>query len=302
MLSKKKSTPIYFLLPLIIAAAIFIIYPLYKVIELSFYDANFLNPNNRTFVGLENYKWLFNFKLFNPNISYFLSAFLRSLLWVGGSLLLKLVLGIFGAMIFNSDRLYGKKVYRSLAIIPWAIPWAMAAMMWAWTLNSQFGIVNSILLRLNIINSPISFLSTPTLAFITTFVVDAWVGLPFMIIMILSGLQSIPESYYEAAKIDGAGDFRIFFKITLPLLKPVILTVSLLSLVWTFNSFDIIWILTKGGPLSATETLPVAIYNISFLFQKFGGIGKASAMTIFQVGFVTIISLFYIKTLERGEF
>lgn len=119
--------------------------------------------------------------------------------------------------------------------------------------------------------------------------------------MILSGLQSIPESYYEAAKIDGAGDFKIFFKITLPLLKPVILTVSLLSLVWTFNSFDIIWILTKGGPLNSTETLPIAIYNISFLFQTFGGIGKAAAMTIFQVIFVTIISLFYIKTLERGE-
>ena len=132
-------------------------------------------------------------------------------------------------------------------------------------------------------------------------VVDAWVGLPFMIIMFLSGLQSIPDTLYEAAIMDGANEISSFFKITLPLMKPVILTVSLLSLVWTFNSFDIIWILTRGGPLRATETLPIAIYNTSFRLIRFGGIGKASAMTVVQVLIVTLISIFYIRTLEKGE-
>lgn len=125
-------------------------------------------------------------------------------------------------------------------------------------------------------------------------------GLPFMIIMILSGLQTIPESLYEAATIDGAGDVKKFFYITIPMIKPVLLTVTLLSTVWTFNSFDIIWILTQGGPMSATETLPIAIYKVAFLMIRFGGIGKASAMTIFQVAVVTLISVFYIRTLRKG--
>jgi multiple sugar transport system permease protein len=101
--------------------------------------------------------------------------------------------------------------------------------------------------------------------------------------------------------LDGAGDIKQFFKITLPLVKPVMLTVSLLSMVWTFNSFDIIWVLTQGGPIRATETLPISIYNASFRMLKFGGIGKASAMTIMQVLLITIISVFYIRTMKTQE-
>ncbi len=295
----KKKVPIWYLLPFIIAFLVLLGYPLYKVIETSFYKASFLNPKVRTFVGFENYKWLFNFKLFNPKVSYFVSAFSRSLVWVFFSVAIKVVLGFLGALVLESKYLIGKRIYRSLLIIPWAIPWAMAAMMWAWTLNGQFGILNSILLHLHIIRSPHPFLSTPLSAFITTFIVDAWVGLPFMVIMFISGLQSIPESLYEAATLDGANRARQIISITLPILKPVLLTVSLLSMVWTFNSFDIIWVLTQGGPLRATETLPIAIYNTSFRMLRFGGIGKASAMTIIQVALITFISIFYIKTMRK---
>jgi len=297
----KKETPYLFILPLLITFALFIVYPLYKVAENSFYEANFLNPTFRTFVGLENFKWLFNFKVFDPRWSYFVAALGRSLLWVGGSVGIKVVLGISIALLLNSQFLLGRKVYRTLVIIPWAIPWAMSAMMWAWTLNSQFGLVNSLLLKLRIVNEPVTFLTSPTSAFLTTMVVDAWVGLPFMIIMFLSGLQSIPDSLYEAATVDGANDWTKFIKVTLPMLKPVVLTTSLLSLVWTFNSFDIIWVLTRGGPIGATRTLPIAIYNTAFLLARFGGIGKASAMTVAQVLLVTVISIFYIRTLRKGE-
>lgn len=300
-MKSKRSIPYVLLTPLIVVAALFMFYPLYKVFEMSFFQANFLNPTLKTWVGIDNYKWLFNFKLFNPNYSYFVGAFSRTSLWVGCSVAIKVVVGLFGALLLNSKFLVGKKIYRSLLVIPWAIPWAMSAMMWSWTLNSQFGIVNSILLKLHLISGPLSFFSSPNLAFVTTFILDAWAGLPFMVIMIISGLQTIPESLYEAATVEGAGDFTKLVRITLPMLKPVILTVSLLSLVWTFNSFDIIWILTRGGPLDATTTLPIAIYNTSFRFIRFGGMGKASAMTIMQVTLVTLISVFYVKTLERGE-
>ncbi len=294
-----KKTPYVLTLPLIAAFAIFIIYPLFKVFVDSFYHASFLNPFFRKFVGFENYNWLFTFKLFNPKVSYFLSAFWKSLIWVSGSVGIKVVIGTLGASLLNSGYLAGKKVYRTLVIVPWAIPWSMASMMWAWTLNSEFGVLNSLLMHLHVVDHPVTFLSLPTSAFIVTMIVDAWMGLPFMIIMILSGLQTIPESLYEAATIDGAGDLKKFFYITIPMIKPVLLTVTLLSTVWTFNSFDIIWILTKGGPMSATETLPIAIYKVAFLMTRFGGIGKASAMTIFQVAVVTIISIFYIRTLRK---
>ncbi len=295
----KRKVPIWYLLPLILAFVILLGYPLYKIIEISFYKASFLNPKLKTFVGFENYKWLFTFKLFNPHVSYFVSAFSRSIIWVFFSVAIKVVLGFLAAMVLESKYLIGKRIYRSLLIIPWAIPWAMAAMMWAWTLNGQFGIINSLLLHLHIINNPHPFLSTPLSAFITTFIVDAWVGLPFMVIMFISGLQSIPESLYEAATLDGAGRTRQVISITIPLMKPVLLTVSLLSMVWTFNSFDIIWVLTQGGPLRATETLPIAIYNTSFRMLRFGGIGKASAMTLIQVALITFISIFYIKTMRK---
>ncbi len=288
------------ILPLLLAFSIFMLYPLYKVVESSFYKASFLNPTFRVYVGLENFRWLFNFKVFDPRWSYFVAALSRSLLWVGGSVGIKVVLGIAVALLLNSQFLAGRRIYRTLVIIPWAIPWAMSSMMWAWTLNSQFGLVNSILLKLHIVDKPVTFLTTAKSAFLTTMVVDAWVGLPFMIIMFLSGLQSIPDDLYEAATVDGASDWTKFVRITLPLLKPVILTTSLLSLVWTFNSFDIIWVLTRGGPIRATETLPIAIYNVAFLLTRFGGIGKASAMTMAQVALVTVISVFYIRTLRRG--
>jgi multiple sugar transport system permease protein len=122
-----------------------------------------------------------------------------------------------------------------------------------------------------------------------------------MVIMFISGLQNIPEALYEAARLDGAGAFKSFFKITLPVMKPVTMTVSLLSMVWTFNSFDVIWVLTQGGPARATVTLPIAIYNTSFRMLRLGGIGKASAMTIVQVLVVTVISVFYIKALREDN-
>ncbi len=300
-MKSKKSTPYIFLLPLIVAFALFLFYPLGKVVVDSFYKFNFLNPAHKLWVGGYNYKWLFTFKLYSPHLSYFVSALVKTLLWVAGSVSLKILLGLGGALLLNSEFLKGKKIYRTLLIIPWSIPWAMSAMIWYWTLNGQFGLINSILIKLHIINGPVSFLAYPTSAFISTFVVDAWIGLPFMVIMLLSGLQTIPKHLYEAATIDGAGDIKKFTSITLPMVKPVLLTVSLLSIVWTFNSFAPIWILTRGGPVTATTTLPIAIYNTSFRYLMFGGVGKASAMTIFQVLLVTSLSLFYIKTLKGEE-
>ncbi len=304
-MTNRKTVPYILLIPIFLYFALFLAYPLYQVVQNSFFNMSMLNPFYRTWAGVGNYVWLFNsINLFSigSNYSYFVQSLLTTIPWLIGSVSLKVIFGLLGALLLNSEFLVGKKIYRALVIVPWAIPWALAAMTWKWTLNGQFGIINSLLFSLHIINTPISFLSTPVSAFITTFIADAWAGLPFMIIMILSGLQAIPEDLYEAATLDGANDFTKLYKITLPSLKTVLLTVSLLSVVWTFNSFDFIWVLTGGGPINSTTTLPIAIYNISFGdVGVSGGIGKASAMTIVQVIIVTIISVFYVKTLGSGE-
>lgn len=301
----RKTVPYILLIPIFVYFGLFLAYPLYQVAQDSFFNMSMLNPFYKTWAGFDNYGWLFNsVNLFSigSNYSYFVQSLVTTVPWLIGSVSLKIIVGLLAALLLNSEFLMGKKVYRALVIVPWAIPWALAAMIWKWTLNNQFGIVNSFLLSFHIINTPITFLSTPISAFITTFIIDAWAGLPFMIIMILSGLQSIPDDLYEAATLDGANDFTKLRKITLPSLKTVLLTVSLLSVVWTFNSFDFIWVLTGGGPVSSTTTLPIAIYNISFGdVGVSGGIGKASAMTIIQVIIVTVISVFYVKTLGSGE-
>ncbi len=300
-MTSRKLTPYILLIPIFLYFILFFAYPLYQVAQNSFFSMSMLNIFNKRWVGVNNYVWLFNsINLFSigSKYSYFVESLLTTIPWLIGSVSIKVIFGLLGALLLNSEFLKGKQIYRALVIVPWAIPWALAAMTWKWTLNSQFGIINSLLFSLHVINSPISFLSYPVSAFITTFIIDAWAGLPFMIIMILSGLQSIPNDLYEAATLDGAGDFTKLRKITLPSLKTILLTVSLLSIVWTFNSFDFIWVLTGGGPVSSTTTLPIAIYNVSFGdIGASGGIGKASAMTIVQVMLVTVISIFYVKTL-----
>ncbi len=280
-----------FTLPLLLFFVV-MAYPLLRVVYLSFFSASFLNPGMKSFLGLENYIDILK------STSPFLPALGRSIGWVFGSVLLKTVLGTAIALLLDQG-LRGRNVYRGLSIIPWGIPWTIAAMMWGWTFHTQYGFVNAILMKLHFISEPISFLSTTTLAFPSLIVVDAWIGLPFMVVMLEAGLKAVPHQLYESARVDGANGFQRLFYITLPQLKRVLITATLLSTVWTFNSFDPIWVLTQGGPLHTTETLPIAIYNAGFRMIGGGDLGQAAAMTIGQVILVSIIAFFYMRLFKK---
>jgi multiple sugar transport system permease protein len=280
-----------FTLPLLIFFAV-MAYPLLRVVYLSFFSTTFLNPAMKEFVGIGNYLQIL--KGTNP----FPPALGRSVLWVFGSVALKTVLGTAIAILLDQG-LRGRNVYRGLSIIPWGIPWTIAAMMWGWTFHTQYGFINAILSRLGFISDPIAFLSTPAFAFPSLIVVDAWIGLPFMVVMLEAGLKAVPNQLYESARVDGANGFQRLFYVTLPQLKRVLITATLLSTVWTFNSFDPIWVLTQGGPLHATETLPIAIYNAGFRMIGGGDLGQAAAMTIGQVILVSIIAFFYMRLFKR---
>lgn len=290
---------VLYVLPMLLYLALFLIYPIGRVLYLSFFDVTLLSMTPQ-WAGWSNYLWAFTFRMPGQEGVYFLASLGRTVLWVGLSLLLKVSLGLAGAILLHQE-LAGRQVYRTLAVLPWGLPWAIVAMTWAWTMNTQFGLVNGVLLRLGLVSQPVAFLGAPVAAFVSTAVADAWIGLPFMVVMILAGLQSVPGDLLDAALVDGASPWIRFFRVTLPLVRPVVLTTALLSTVWTFNSFDPIWVMTRGGPVSATETLPIAIYNVAFRLLRFGGLGKAAAMTTVQVLVVTAITLGYLQALRGGQ-
>ena len=301
----ERIIPYLLILPLTFILG-FVIYSLLDTFRLSLHKVSFLNPTKAVFVGFNNYIWLFT----TPSVynSYFIQWFSKSIIWVLVSVSLKVIIGLGGALILNEEFL-GRSLVRTLTVMPWAIPWAMAAMMWAWVFNNQYGILDSILIHIDKLTGifsrlgiklPLSFIGLPLPAFVSCIIADVWAGIPFMTMVFLAGLQAVPKELYDAAVVDGASMIQRFRHVTLPQIKPIIVAASLFSMVWTFNSFDFIWVLTQGGPLHATETIPIAVYNVAFRWLRAGGLGKGSAISVMQIVVVSIMIIFYLKIITKG--
>lgn len=301
----ERIIPYLLILPLTFILG-FVIYSLLDTFRLSLHKVSFLNPAKAVFVGFNNYIWLFT----TPSVynSYFIQWFSKSIIWVLVSVSLKVIIGLGGALILNEEFL-GRSLVRTLTVMPWAIPWAMAAMMWAWVFNNQYGILDSILIHIDKLTGifsrlgiklPLSFIGLPLPAFVSCIIADVWAGIPFMTMVFLAGLQAVPKELYDAAVVDGASMIQRFRHVTLPQIKPIIVAASLFSMVWTFNSFDFIWVLTQGGPLHATETIPIAVYNVAFRWLRAGGLGKGSAISVMQIVVVSIMIIFYLKIITKG--
>lgn len=264
-------------------------YPIIEVIRTSlFHEVGFGYISS--FIGLENYRVL----LGDPE---FWATLTRTVVWTVGSVSLKTVIGLFGAILLY-QRFTGRRIVRALILVPWIIPLPIGAYVWTWLYNGQFGLFNGILLHLGITSGPVEILAYPTTAFIGTLINDVWVGVPFMTLVFLAGLHAIPNELYEAARVDGANWWRQFKRITLPHLKTVLAVATLLSSIWTFNSFDIIWIQTGGGPLSATTTLAIQTYKTAFKSWDFG-MGSTLAVVIFVI--LLMVAIAYSRFILRGE-
>jgi multiple sugar transport system permease protein len=185
------------------------------------------------------------------------------------SVFLELLLGLGVALVLNKS-FWGRGVVRTVAIIPWALPTAVMGLAWAWIFNDQYGVVNDILLRLGLIDTGINWLGTPTLAMIALIVADVWKTTPFISIILLAGLQSISEDLYEAHRLDGASPWQSFTQITLPLLMPQILIALLFRFAQSFGIFDLIQVMTGGGPAGSTETVSIYIYSTVMRYLDFG--------------------------------
>lgn len=272
-----------FVIPALILLSLVTIYPIIYVFYLSLHR-RLLIFNISKFVWFENY-------LFLLNDNRFWNAFKNTIYFTVVSVSLELLIGLFVAVLLNrAFRLKG--LMRAVILIPWAIPTVVSARMWEWMYNTDFGILNYVL------GSEINWLGSPFWAMNAAIFMDVWKTTPFVAILLIAGLQVIPHEVYQAARIDGAGGWTIFRRITLPLLKPVILVVLIFRTFDAFRVFDAVYVLTGGGPANTTETLSIYAYKVLFQTLQFGYGSTLSAVVFLCTG---IISIFYIRILSRGE-
>lgn len=222
-------------------------------------------------------------------------ALRTSTLWTFGGVLSSYLLGLLAALLLNSE-FRGRGIYRSILLLPWVVPPVVAGTSWMWMYADQDGIINRTLRGWGVIAKPIYWLSKPHLAMIAVIIVHVWRNFPFMMITILAALSSIPDDIYEAGRIDGASDWQLFRHITWPLIFPISLTAVVLSSIWTFNDFGTIYVLTGGGPASATTTLIIQSYKEAF--QRYN-VGYGSALAVIAMLLMMGIGTIYLRLQGR---
>ncbi|KAB8335543.1 sugar ABC transporter permease [Scytonema tolypothrichoides VB-61278] len=260
--SREQRTAWIFLLPALLLLLFVFGYPITRAFWLSFFTQNLATNLQPIFSGFSNYVRM-------SGDGRFWQSFGTTTVFTFATVLLELLLGLSIALVLNKQ-FFGRGVVRTIAILPWALPTALIGLAWAWIFNDQFGVVNDILLRLGLIQSGINWLGDPILAMIAVIVADVWKTTPFISILLLAGLQSISPDLYEAHAIDGATPWQSFYQITLPLLIPQILIATLFRFAQAFGVFDLIAVMTGGGPGGATEVVSLYIYSTIMRYLDFG--------------------------------
>lgn len=284
---KKDFAIVSFLLAGLLVVAVVIGIPLLHAIHLSLYklDSFIAEPS---WVGLDNYARI----LVDRD---FWNAFWNGIVIAGSSIVLQVVLGMGIALILDQNFI-GQSLARGVMILPYLLPAVVACLTFEWMLDGSYGLVKSLLAGTGI--RMFDWSASRSSATATIVLVSVWQWTPFVVTCVLAGLQSIPRQLYEAAKVDGAGPWHRFWHVTLPGLKPVLTVVVLLRGIWMFNKFDIVWLLTRGGPANSTETLPVLAYRKAFLAFDVGG-GATVATISFAV--LMVVMLVYLKLFPLDE-
>lgn len=272
------------LLPASSFVFILVFWPMVKTVVLSLQNASLFNLSEVRFVGLTNFRNLLGSDLF-------WLTFKNTLIWTFGSLGGEYLLGLSSALLLNQE-IKGRTIFRGIIVIPWAVPVVVAALNWRWILNPDFGIVNILLVRWGLLKESFYWLGEINTALATCILVNVWRSFPFFTIALLAALQAIPKEEIDAAKIDGAGSLQIFKHITLPHLRTVSAITTILIIIWTFNYFDFVWLLTEGGPLHASEVLATLVYKNTFRYYQ---VSFASAIAVIMMGFLVMFGVLYLK-------
>lgn len=277
-----------FIAPTVLVLSAVIVYPLVSAIYLSLFSI-YTPTLQGNWVGLDNYAQLLAG-------STFWFALLVTLIWTAGTLFLQIVLGVAMALLLNQSILF-RSLARSLVLFPYFVSTVVAVLAWRWMFNDLYGILSHVLIRLGVIDMPLDWLGSMPNAMLSIIAVGAWKFFPFVVIAVLARLQTIPDQLYEAATIDGAGAFGRFFDITLPQLRDVLAIVILLRAIWDFKEFDLIFLLTGGGPLNNTRTLPLIVYQQAFGLNQ---MGMAAAYAVAMMAIMLVFMLVYLHR-ARGR-
>ena len=279
----------HFVMPLMLWLAFSICIPLYIAIELSFFDIKIIGTEGK-FVGFKNY-------IKSISSSKFPKVLTNSIFWVLANAVTQTFFAFIIALTLNKN-FKGVKIATNWIILSFIIPTVVIVVIWKLMLSSSSGLVNSLLIQFHLIEKPIGFFSSSKSAFISLVLINSWRWSPFLALIILSGLKSINQEIYDASKIDGTSFFSELFYVTLPQLKGVLFVLGLVGTLLSFNVFDIIWLITKGGPSSATTTLPLLIYETAF--TKFR-LSQAAALSVITSIILLTFSIVFIKVMGKDH-
>ncbi len=275
-------------LPGLALLAAVVVYPLITALVTAFFEQSLVLPG-REFVGFAN--------IIDVLTGEFPQLLAQTLIFTIGTTIAPFVIGFALALALNT-RIRGGKVLRGLMLIPWLVPGVVVSFLWMWIFNANYGVMNALLQTLGLIDEPQAWLAHPTTAMAAVIIAKTWQSFPWMMVMLLAGLQTVPRELHEAAEMDGAGTIRRFFSVTVPQLKGIIGLVLLLEFIWNFQHFDIIYVLTGGGPAGSTQTFATAVYETAF--QGFD-LGQAGAIGLLWMVLLMALVVVYVRFSEKGE-
>lgn len=290
----RAAEPYLFILPVLLLLLLAFGFPLINSIVMAFQNYKLTAPNNVYFNGLENFRKLISDSDFGLIMK-------NSFVYVLASVLGQFLLGMTLALALRR-KFRGRGLYQAIVFLPWAFSAFVIGLIFRWSFNGEYGVINDLLMKLGWVGEKIAWLGTPGLSLLVVIFAMIWMGIPFFAIMILAALQSIPADVYEAADMDGCGAVRRYFAITLPYIKPTIIMTLLLRTIWIFNSFDLIVVITGGGPANYSQTLPSYMYTKAFSGYDFG---LASALGLLLIAILGVYSVFFLwatKYSKAGDF
>lgn len=259
-----------------------VLYPLVAALGTAFFEQSLVVPG-RSWAGVDN--------IVSVLTEDFVRLFRQTLIFTIGATVLPFIVGLGLALALNTG-LRGQRVLRSVLLVPWLVPGVVVSFLWLWIFDSNYGLLNGLLQGLGLIDDPHAWLSNPGSAMTALIIAKTWQSFPWVMIMLLAGLQTVPVDLHEAAKVDGAGAIRRFFTVTLPHLKGIAGIVLLLEFIWNFQHFDIIWVMTNGGPADTTETFAVAVYQTAFEGLD---LGKAGAIGLLWMVLLLVLVAVYVR-------
>lgn len=284
-----------FALPAAVYMMIFIGYPMIQNLILSFKNVDvytFADTAKQDMVGFQNYV-----ELITGGNSILPKALRNTLIFTVASIFFQFFIG-FGLALLFQKKFPGSSFFRGVTMISWLLPVTVAGLLFKFMFASSGGIINQFLMGIGLIDAPLNWLLQPDLAMVATVVANIWIGIPFNMMLLITGLTTMPQEIYESASLDGANKFQTLFKITIPMIKPAIMSVLTLGFVYTFKVFDLIWVMTKGGPINSTELVSTYAYRLSFEEFQFSK-GAAAANVLFLI--LLVVGFFYIKTISDDE-